>query len=72
MVNKENLVSDLSLYCDVIFCDVHNDNFVLVLNCWNTTLDVYMSIYDIQLKVAYPGLVSFSYNNGVIKGEYSK
>ena len=73
MVNREELVTKLEVYGEVIFCDINNDiSYVIVMNGWTGTLDNFVDIVSVEVIPTYPNTDALTLVDGVIKSEFDK
>jgi hypothetical protein len=73
MVNREELVTKLEVYGNVVFCDVNNDKtYVIVMNDWTGTIDNFVDIVSVEVIPTYPQTGALTLVDGVIKSEFDK
>jgi hypothetical protein len=72
MIDRQALVDELSIFGDVIFCDINDAiSYVIVINNWTSDEAQFLSITDTYVVPFYPFLYNFTLDNGVIKCQYN-
>jgi hypothetical protein len=73
MVNREELVTKLEVYGNVLFCDENtDDSYVVVMSDWTGTIDNFVDIVSVEVIPTYPETITLTLVDGVIKSEFEK
>ena len=72
-MNREELVTKLEVYGNVLFCDENNDlDYVIVMSDWTGTIDNFVDIVSVEVIPTYPKTITLTLVDGVIKSEFEK